>query len=212
MITISDIRNVNYAAYDEVWAIVRSLKNPGKMKHVPELSPSWDLFKKYMRLRDSGKWNADTFRNSYVPIFLKEVTCIEARKKLSKLVELDRQGKRICLICFCRDETLCHRSIIAGILQYAGIQVQGVKRDYSKYGKIYSGEKSVKRNMNYRFKSLKQLLECYAHEVGRIDQGDRETTQRYIVNEVYARIKDTFMWLDREPEAVEQIYKQLIEH
>lgn len=41
MITITDIRNVNFAAYDEVWAIVRSLKNPGNMKHVPELSPSW---------------------------------------------------------------------------------------------------------------------------------------------------------------------------
>ncbi len=135
MITITDIRNVNYAAYDEVWAIVRLLKNHGKMKHVPELSPSWVLFKKYLQLRDTGKWNADAFRSIYVPTFLKEMSGIEPKRKLSELIELDRQGKRICMICFCHDETLCHRSIIAGILQYMGVQVQNVKGDYSKYGR-----------------------------------------------------------------------------
>ena len=134
MITVTDIRNVNHAAYDEVWAIVRSLKNPGRMKHVPELSPSWALFKKYMQLRHAGQWNADTFKSVYVPVFLKEMSGMEPQRKLSELARLDRQGKRICLCCFCRDETLCHRSIIAGILQCAGIRVQGIKGDYSKYG------------------------------------------------------------------------------
>ena len=75
------------------------------------------------------------FRSIYVPTFLKEMSDIGARKKLSELIELDRQGKRICLICFCHDETLCHRSIIVGILQYMGVQVQNVKGDYSKYGR-----------------------------------------------------------------------------
>lgn len=135
MITVTEIRNVNYAAYDETWAIVRSLKNPGKMKHVPELSPSWALFKKYLRLRNAGQWNADTFKSIYVPTFLKEMAGMEAQRKLSELIELDKQGKRICMACFCRDEALCHRSIIAGIVQSAGIQVQGVKGDYSEYGR-----------------------------------------------------------------------------
>ena len=119
MITVTEIRNVNYAAYDETWAIVRSLKNPGKMRRVPELSPSWALFKKYLRLRDADKIMAG----------------MEAQRKLSELIELDKQGKRICMACFCRDEALCHRSIIAGIVQSAGIQVQGVKGDYSEYGR-----------------------------------------------------------------------------
>lgn len=135
MITVTNIRNINYAAYDEIWAIVRSLKNPRKMKHVPELSPSWALFKKYLRLRDAGQWNADSFKSVYVPTFLKEMAGTEAQRKLSELIELDRQGKRICLACFCRDEALCHRSIIAGILQGRGIQVQGVNGDYSEYNR-----------------------------------------------------------------------------
>ncbi len=70
----------------------------------------------------------------------------------------------------------------------------------------------MKRNINYRTKSLKELINCYAHEVGRDDQKNKETTQRIIVNEVYARIKDAFDMLDADPEAADQIYKQLIEH
>ena len=136
MITITNIRNINYAEYDEVWAIVRSLRNPGKMKHVPELSPSWKLFRTYLALRDVGKWNKTAFQNNYVPVFLKEMQNEVARRKLSELIDLDKHGKRICLSCFCPDETLCHRSIVAGILQYAGIQVCGVRGDYSQYGKM----------------------------------------------------------------------------
>lgn len=135
MVTVTNIRNIDYVAYDDVWAIVRSLKNPGKMKHVPVLSPSWKLFKTYLGLRDAGKWNTDTFQDIYVPVFLKEMQSAAARRKLTELIRLDKQGKRICLACFCPDETTCHRSIIAGILQYAGVSIQGIKKDYSLYGR-----------------------------------------------------------------------------
>ena len=212
MITITDIRNVDHEAYDEVWAIVRSLKNPGKMKHVPELSPSWNLFRQYLQLRNTGRWNTETFRNIYVPTFLREMQTGTARRKLNELVWQDRQEKRICLVCFCPDEALCHRSIIAGILQCAGVRIQGIKGDYSPYGRLYLGREAEKRDPAYRMKSLKRLLEGYAFEVGRRNQADKEATQCRIMNEVYARIKDTFKMLEVEPEAIEQIYKQLIEH
>ena len=134
MITVTNIHNINYADYDEVWAIVRSLKNPGKMKHVQELSPSWKLFKAYLNLRDVGNWNMESFRNIYVPVFLKEMQNPSAQRKLEELIELDRHGKR-----FCPDEALCHRSIVAGILQNNGIRVYGVRGDYSQYGRFLSG-------------------------------------------------------------------------
>lgn len=105
------------------------------MKHVPELSPSWGLFKKYLALRDSGKWNMDSFRKIYVPVFLEEMQNAVARKKLEEIIALDRQGKHICLACFCPDEMTCHRSIVAGILQNKGIRVYGVRGDYSQYGR-----------------------------------------------------------------------------
>ena len=69
----------------------------------------------------------------------------------------------------------------------------------------------MNRPMSYRTKSLKELLETYSFENGRTNKEDAETTKAYIVNEVYARIKDTFDWLDNEADA-KSVYKQLIEH
>lgn len=70
----------------------------------------------------------------------------------------------------------------------------------------------MKRNIHYRTKSLKELIDGYAFEAGRINQEDKEVTQKAIVSEVYARIKDTFEMIDSDPSAADQIYKQLIEH
>lgn len=88
MVTITNIRSIDYTIYDEVLAIVRSLKNPGQMKHVPGLSPSWGLFKKYLELRDAGNWNTDKFQKIYVPVFIKEMQTVAARRELAELVRL----------------------------------------------------------------------------------------------------------------------------
>lgn len=131
MITVTTIANLNYSLYDEVWAIVRSLKYPNpNIKHVPELSPSWSLFGKYQALKKAGQWNDETFRSVYVPQFLKEMKGKEQRKLLNYLTNTK---KHICLVCFCQDECLCHRSIVGGMLQGAGIEVQGLYQDYSYY-------------------------------------------------------------------------------
>lgn len=69
----------------------------------------------------------------------------------------------------------------------------------------------MNRPTNYRTKSLKKLLETYSFENDRINKKDAEITKKAIVNEVYARIKDTFDRLDDGVD-VETVYKQLIEH
>ena len=68
------------------------------------------------------------------------------------------------------------------------------------------------RPMNYRLKSLEELLKGYAHEVGRENKEDAEITQKHIVNEVYARIRDAFNLLDTCPSEVDKIYSNLLEH
>lgn len=139
MITIVSIKDADYRKYDEVWAIVRSLKKPDEhWKHVPELSPSWDLFKAYLSLKEQSKWSNETFKSIYVPQFLREMRSQAARDKLNELYKLDKQGKNICLFCFCPDESLCHRSIIAGLLQGVNANVTGVKNDYSDYFTSYN--------------------------------------------------------------------------
>lgn len=69
----------------------------------------------------------------------------------------------------------------------------------------------MKRDMHYATKSLKELLECYSDETQRINRKETELAKALIVNEVYARIKNTFDWLD-DGAGAEGVYRQLIEH
>lgn len=131
-------KTLDYSKYDEIWMIVRSYKNPNpNIKHVPELSPQPGLFKTYRHLAETNQWNQDAFKNIYVPQFLYDLRHSQsARNKLNLLYQLDKAGKRICLLCYCADETLCHRSIIAGMLQATGCDVKITSgTDYTHYYK-----------------------------------------------------------------------------
>ena len=139
---ISNLRNMGNwkEEFDEVWAIVRSLKTPiDGVIQVPELSPSTELFWRYRALANAGNWNSDTFKEIYVPQFLAEMTGKSARKKLAYLYDAEKkEGKKICLLCFCQDETTCHRSIVAGLLQAVGMDVVlDTQNDYSAYYQDY---------------------------------------------------------------------------
>lgn len=139
MITIDNIRNVKLDEYDHVFAIVRSMKSqsPG-ITQVADLSPSYDLFTKYRTLVKNNNWNASTFASIYVPQFLQEMKQPAATQWLNKLYNLDKQGSKICLICFCPEEVMCHRSIVAGLLQGVGVNVTtNSNTDYSHYYKQY---------------------------------------------------------------------------
>lgn len=140
MIYITNIKNVKPGVYDEAYAIVRSFRNQSAwLKQLAALSPSPDLFHKYMALKNAGKWRESSFRDIYVPQFLHEMRYSELSAKiLNFLVEKDRAGKNVALCCFCPDETLCHRSIIAGLLQGAGANVRtDTGNDYSRYYQMY---------------------------------------------------------------------------
>ena len=141
MIDIKRISDVKYDNYDEVWAIVRSLKTKSsKLKQVTALSPSLDLFFKYRNLVKSNNWSKKSFDEIYVPQFLKELKSGNEKgfEFLNELYRLDKAGKKICLVCFCTEESMCHRSIVAGLLQGAGCNVRTEKgTDYSKYYAMY---------------------------------------------------------------------------
>lgn len=195
MVTILRISEVNYNDYDEVWAIVRSLKygNP-RIRHVPELSPSWSLFKTYMRLREEGKWNEEVFRTIYVPQFLKEMRGKEQQKLMN---ELFSTSKSICLVCFCEEEWLCHRSIIGGMLQGAGAVVKSLHRDYSYYFDWYKNgvpgvtEEQLKQDNGKRIEDYNKNV-VYLYE--RDEDGPLFTDDIPTVNATGRRPKDLCMY------------------
>lgn len=145
MITIGSFKDIS-DEYDEIWIIVRSLKSTPyvpntQVFHIPALSPSPDLFNKYLTWRDNGEWNEDTFQNKYVPQFLYEMHNDEAQQALNTLIEHGKTHK-ILLVCYCKDESMCHRSIVMGIIQgicntcdreLKSLILSEFENDYSKY-------------------------------------------------------------------------------
>lgn len=136
MVQIKNIRETKKG--ENVWAIVRSLKSPGTMKQVADLSPSKYLFWKYLDWKKAGKWNHDTFETMYVTTFLRELRANPAAIDLLRQLARMPADEDVTLVCFCDDETLCHRSIIAGILQGAGANI-ALKSgaDYSRYYSMF---------------------------------------------------------------------------
>lgn len=141
MIIIKNIRDAKSEPCDEIWAIVRSMKSKSAgIEQVQDLSPTWDLFKKYRALKEQGDWNEQTFQEIYVPQFLRELKANRnAINLLNKLYSADKRGETICLVCFCPNEAMCHRSIIAGLLQGVGCDVRTeTGADYSKYFTMFN--------------------------------------------------------------------------
>ena len=89
--------------------------------------------------KPSGRWNHDTFENEYAPRFLRLIANdLQAPQWLNWMYQQDKAGKTVGLACFRTDETLCHRSIIAGLLQGVGADVRTTKNaDYSHYFKQF---------------------------------------------------------------------------
>lgn len=138
-----DIRRLDstlrYDEYDKIFLIVRSSKvNNPRIVQVPELAPSQELFFMYRKWVSEGVWSQETFDEKYVPWFLKDfVNNPNSSNALNLIYHLSEvKEERICLLCYCGNESMCHRSIIAGLLQGVGAHVRLVpdtKADYSKY-------------------------------------------------------------------------------
>ena len=126
MIYLDSMKNIkNFEGkVSKVWCIVRSLKFPPRLNHaeivqISDLSPSYDLFKKYLDLRNKKLWNQSSFNTIYKPQFLKELSENQNASKLLNI--LAKSDENILLLCFCEDKNTCHRSIIAEKLRELNI-------------------------------------------------------------------------------------------
>lgn len=134
-IYVLNIKDANLHDYDEVWAIMRSYKGSPYFKHVPELSPSWDLFKTYLSLRDSRKWDGNAFDQIYFPRFVKEMESEMAQCKLRELMQKSLYGN-IAVCCTCANLYLCHRMIIGTICAKYGADVYVPNLDHTGWSRI----------------------------------------------------------------------------
>jgi len=119
MVKFGSFQDIGKVQCDEVWLIVRSLKAFPQASvpvlHIPDLSPSWQLFTEFQNKKNAGQWNKEMFENWYKPRFLKEM-CSEKNTAMLQRLKTEAQTKDILCCCFCPDESMCHRSIIRQLL------------------------------------------------------------------------------------------------
>jgi len=139
MIEITDVNRLRRLAQGPgvtCYAIIRSMTYPiANVAQLDVLSPSKDLFFWYRRMEKAGKWNRHAFDDEYVPRFLAEISSNPAaRRTLNDLIRRSRDGEHIALACYCGNESMCHRSIVAGLFSGTGVDVRTDSgRDYSAY-------------------------------------------------------------------------------
>lgn len=145
MISFGSFLDMKYDQYDEIWLVVRSLKSRPKAENVywyPELSPSKNLFFRHLGWKKNGSWNRDKFDNEYVTQFLSDFK--NNKEGRNYLNELYKKGVKsnILVVCYCKDENICHRRILKGLIQGAYkkhncMNIVNSDKDDSKYFELY---------------------------------------------------------------------------
>ena len=88
-----------------VFLVTRGKRSIDGVRQTTELAPSKDLFYKYTNL---WKKSSENWWHLYEKQYLDELDL----SFIDKLREGLDSGKNITLVCFCGDETRCHRSIL----------------------------------------------------------------------------------------------------
>lgn len=119
---------------DEVYGIVRNVKNKTWLKNIPDLSPSNELYNYYLKEKNAFRWTSDKFKSVYIPWYMKDIK--------DTPISFDK-NKNIFLGCFCQNEFLCHRSVLGVYLELLGYKVVSTSNDMEKY-------KEYKEILNYQ--------------------------------------------------------------
>ena len=78
--------------------------------YLPDLAPSKTLLHEILEDRISWREFATAYKSEMKP----------QRSAIRLLAHLDQGGRRLSLLCTCHEETRCHRSLLAGLVEKAG--------------------------------------------------------------------------------------------
>ena len=129
MIYFRNINDIEDYSGKEIWLIMRSvtgnLEKIAKLPNVhvvPELAPSEKLYTDFLLWKKKLDWGQEKFDNEYTPRFIYQLST--DKKAQLKLLELcKRKDNSIYLCCACEREQMCHRIIIARLLDQWGIPI-----------------------------------------------------------------------------------------
>lgn len=97
----------------------KPMKDSRISEHIIELAPSKELFSWYMANKGIDNWFKE-----YKKVYKQEIQNNEiALEKMRYIKRILDSGKDVVLLCYCRDVSKCHRSIIGEAYEYVGVEV-----------------------------------------------------------------------------------------
>lgn len=206
-ITIAKVGTINTEGFDRAYVCVRSMTAPVEgATQLAALAPSKELFRDYRRWVAKGVWNQEKFDSEYKPRFLEEVmNSREAVRLIRAMVKHSREGMKIALMCYCKDYSLCHRSILAEILRGAGAEVEVVNT--KKIG--FNGDNYFLNTMypvsiklgSYTFRSAESAFQAYKCRNGSTKR-ELEKLNGYDARKLGKKIMLRSDWSDRKLKAM----------
>lgn len=121
---IQESKQVNDTEALKIFGVRFAKFLPNGWVHFDQMTPSKKLLFKFKDKEKNGNWNQDAFDSFYKPNFLKETSCNDlAKEEIKKIAQHLKQGKNVYYACYCKEFSLCHRSIIAEIFERNGYNV-----------------------------------------------------------------------------------------
>ncbi|WP_047150829.1 DUF488 domain-containing protein [Aneurinibacillus tyrosinisolvens] len=106
----------------ELWQITRAGYDLPDTVIVKNLSPSPELFKRFIR-----SWKGKPPKEwwpEYENLFSKELETDEKIRSLRDVYKKLLQGKNVVLICFCADHRYCHRRLVGEFFLPYGVKAE----------------------------------------------------------------------------------------
>ena len=94
--------------------------------HLPNTGPPAKLLFAAKDLEKKGLWNREAFLNMYLPQYLSYSKSPESVLEFREIKKYLDDDKNVFYACYCRDEHLCHRSIVKRFFELKGYDVQSI--------------------------------------------------------------------------------------
>lgn len=124
----------------KLFIVRKAITLPEGFTHIPQLSPSPELFNDYRRWRtgdytekeiaffkEKGTWEYKDYASFiwwdlYEPRFLKEIPAME--RYIQRICQRLDEGKDVYICCYCEELQFCHRRLVGEEVQKRGYVVE----------------------------------------------------------------------------------------
>lgn len=94
--------------------------------HLPNTGPPKKLLYAAKDLEKKGMWNEQKFRTMYLPSYLSYIKSKEAILEFNEIKRHLDDNVNVFYACYCKDEHLCHRSIVKRIFEIREYDVHSI--------------------------------------------------------------------------------------